>query len=114
MLKGFEQDAHVGEVELVQGRLGQFVAEGEHTRDGSFVGQDRAGTHRQEPAASMLKSIKDKRQVSRDGQRSEAKEWPTPRNRGPSGYLGFPGCSAITPSVFLCTKQRFPVNRDKS
>ena len=41
-LEGFEQGAHVLEVELVRGRLGQLVAEGEHTGDGGFVGQGLA------------------------------------------------------------------------
>ena len=39
MLKRVEQHAHVSEIELVRRRLGQFMAEGKHARDGGFVGQ---------------------------------------------------------------------------
>ena len=37
-----QQDPHVRQIELVRGRLGQFMAQCEHARDGSFVGRHQS------------------------------------------------------------------------
>ena len=38
VFQSVQQDAHVRQIELVRRRLSQFVAQGVHSRNGSFVG----------------------------------------------------------------------------
>jgi hypothetical protein len=55
MVQALQENPHVGEIELLRGRLRQFVAQRKHARNRSFVGHKKLSAFSRQLSACSFK-----------------------------------------------------------